>query len=275
MLRIVPSSICFMQEIVKTRPSWLIGLILTAAMSLPGQTQLARVTIKETHGAPSIQTPAGLALSQFRLDVKIHLHTFSGDFKPESIKQGSDSAGSYSIATYRLSPTLSPGTPPSQPAPLQATLELRHYRHPEVIVAALDYNGPPPDAKDGVRLEMALDGFARGMALHRLKRWWLAPTFISDPRLLAGDTTLLLWQRMEGSDYNLLVPLAGGGMVGELKVSNFDQFGVSLSSHDPNYAPRHIPLFAYAAGDDPYSLPRNAYSAAFAANHYYGRLRWQ
>jgi raffinose synthase len=113
------------------------------------------------------------------------------------------------------------------------------------------------------------------MALHRLKPWWLTPSFVSDPRLLSGANLLLLWQRMRGSDYHLLVPLAGDGMVGELGVSDFDQFRVALSSYDDDFTPHHIPLFAYASGNNPYQLAPTAYTAAFAANPYYGRLRWQ
>jgi raffinose synthase len=257
---------------VKIRLALMMGFILMAAMGASAESQWA---VKEENGAPMIQTPSGIALSQFRLNVKINQHLFFGGFRLESAAHRSDRAGSYSLKTYRFTPISSPGMPPAPPAPFQATLELRHYRHPEALVATLDYNGPPPDAEDGVHLGMNLDQFARGMALHRLKLWWLTPTFISDPRLLAGDNALLLWQRMEGSDYHLLVALAGGGMVGGLKVLDFDRFGVSFSSHDPKFAPHRIPLFAYAAGNDPYQLPRDAYSAAFAANSYYGRLRWQ
>jgi hypothetical protein len=39
--------------------------------------------------------------------------------------------------------------------------------------------------------------------------------------------------------------------------------------------PRRVPLFAYAAGADPYALPRDAYETAFAATEQYGRLRRQ
>ena len=257
---------------MRIRFVWMMGLVLIAAMGTSAESQWA---IREENGAPVIQMPSGVVLGQFWLSVKIHGHPFSGGFKLESTQQGSDGAGSYFLKTYRFLPISFSGVPLAQPAPFQAGLELRHYLHPETLVATLDYNGPPPDAEDGVHLGMNLDQFARGMALHRLKLWWLTPTFISDPRLLAGANVLLLWQRMEGDDYHLLVALAGGGMTGELKVSDFDQFGVSLSSHDPKFTPRRIPLFAYASGSNPYQLPRDTYSAAFAANGYYGRLRWQ
>jgi raffinose synthase len=113
------------------------------------------------------------------------------------------------------------------------------------------------------------------MALHRLKWWWLAPTFVSDPRLLAGDNVLLLWRRMQGNEYHLLAPLAGGGMVGALRVSDFDQVRVAFSSDDANFTPQRIPLFVYTSGADPYQLAPQAYAAASAANTYYGRARWE
>jgi hypothetical protein len=206
-------------------------------------------------------------ISGMRLQVQLAARSVSADLEPAGEDRGSDAAGEYELHRYRIA--RAPGEQ------VKATIELRRYLKPEVLVATLDYEGEPPVAKDGVTVGMQLIEFARGLALHRLKLWWLTPTFVSDPRMLSGANQLLLWQRMGESKYNLLVPLAGDGMVGELGVSDFDQFRVSLSSHLANFTPHRIPLFAYASGKDPYQLAPTAYTASFAANSYYGKLRWQ
>ncbi|HEY9232224.1 MAG TPA: Sip1-related alpha-galactosidase, partial [Blastocatellia bacterium] len=125
---------------------------------------------------------------------------------------------------------------------------------------------------------MRLEGFARGLAIKRLKLYWTAPVFTSDYRLLPASNQLLLWKQRQSDAYHLMVPLAGDGMIGEVGVEEVEfryEFRVSLSSHDPNYSPQHVPLFAYAAGGDPYQLSRAAYGAAFVASDAYGRLRWE
>ncbi|MBZ5667343.1 MAG: alpha-galactosidase [Acidobacteriia bacterium] len=227
----------------------------------------AQLSIKVDRGSLQIQESTGATLSNISLRLQLKEWTVSGALESAGEEHGSDAAGKYDLQRYRLRTEGAES--------IQATLELRCYHSPEVIVATLVYEGPPPVAKDGVQLGMQFNEFARGMALHRLKLWWLAPTFISDPRLLSGANQLLLWQQMQRGGYHLLVPLAGDGMVGELSVSDFDQFHVSLSSYDATFTPHRIPLFAYAFGYDPYRLAPSAYTAAFAANPSYGRLRWQ
>ncbi|HEX8190161.1 MAG TPA: Sip1-related alpha-galactosidase, partial [Pyrinomonadaceae bacterium] len=159
-----------------------------------------------------------------------------------------------------------------------ATLEVRRYQTSGALVAWLDYEGPALAPREGVQLVSSLDRFARGMATKRFKIYWTAPVFFSDYRFLGPANQLVLWRQTEGPDYHLLVPLAGGGMVGEVGVSEIEwrpEFRVTASSYDPDFAPRRVPLFAYAAGPDPYRLPREAYETAFAATGQYGRLRWQ
>ncbi|HEX8118095.1 MAG TPA: Sip1-related alpha-galactosidase, partial [Pyrinomonadaceae bacterium] len=159
-----------------------------------------------------------------------------------------------------------------------AVLEVRRYQKSGVLVAWLEYEGPPLAPREGVQLVSSLDRFARGMATKRFKIYWTAPVFFSDYRFLGPANQLMLWRQTEGEDYHLLVPLAGGGMVGEVGVSEIEwrpEFRVTASSYDPDFAPRRVPLFAYVAGSDPYRLPRAAYETAFAATVQYGRLRWQ
>jgi hypothetical protein len=190
---------------------------------------------------------------------------------------GGDEAGRFQLFRYRLKPVAP--APGATPAPLlQAVLEFRRYLRPEVLIATLDYDGPPLAARDGVQLVMGLDDFARGMALKRFKLYWTAPVFVSDHRLLSPANVLLLWQQTAGDGYHTMIPLAGDGMVSEVGVSEIEyrpEFRVSASSHDPRFAPRRVPLFAYATSRDPYELPRDAYRTAFAATEQYGRLRWQ
>lgn len=235
-------------------------------MVLPIVPAHAELSVTAERGGLQVRTSAGPALSDIRLNVRLPERTISGQLELAGEQRGRDAAGEYEIYQYRMV------THPGEGA--HAMLEFRRYLSPEVLVATLAYDGPPPAAVDGVELVMQLNDFARGMALHRLSLFWLAPSFVSDPRLLSGANLLLLWQRMREAKYRLLVPLGGDGMVGDLRVSDY-QFRVSLSSYDANFSPHRIPLFAYASGDDPYRLAPAAYTAAFAANPYYGRLRWQ
>ncbi|HEX8141151.1 MAG TPA: Sip1-related alpha-galactosidase [Pyrinomonadaceae bacterium] len=198
------------------------------------------------------------------------------DLEAAGEDQGTDKAGAYERLRYRLKPNTA--SQPARNVSVSAVLEIRHYVKPEIIVASLDYDGPALAARDGVQLLMGLEGFARGMAMKRLKLYWTAPAFVSDYRLLSTSNQLLLWRQIEGDNYHLLVPLAGDGMIGEVGVSEINyryEFRISSSSYDPKFAPRRVPLFAYAASKDPYRLPRETYEAAFEASGQYGRLRWQ
>jgi raffinose synthase len=241
-----------------------ICLLVMLALGVPAR---AQISIIPQQGALQVQRSGEATLSDIHLYLKLSERIVSGGLQFANKVNGSDAAGKYELFRYQMVV--------ESAEHIQATLEFRRYEKPEVLVATLDYEGPSLAATDSVQLGMQFNDFARGMALHRLKLWWLAPSFVSDPRLLAGANQLLLWQRMRESTYHLLVPLAGGGMVGELKVSDIDKFRVSFSSHDPNFTAHRIPLFAYASGDIPHKLAPAAYAAAFAANSYFGRLRWQ
>jgi raffinose synthase len=213
--------------------------------------------------------------------------TVTGDFARPVFDNGSDGAGRFSRWRYDFRPPVPPGSNPTrnapQTAPLKpptflASLELRRYDERETFVAWLDYQGAPLAPREGVMLLMSLDAFARGTAQKRLKLYWTAPVFVSDYRLLPPANQLLLWRQTSRGGYNLMVPLAGGGMVAELGVAEINyrpEFRVAASSYDPKFSPRRVPLFAYASSDDPYRLARETYQTAFAATEQRGRLRWQ
>ncbi|HYG11564.1 MAG TPA: Sip1-related alpha-galactosidase [Pyrinomonadaceae bacterium] len=232
-------------------------------------------------GALQLKAGAGAVVSNLRIRLRHGDGSTSTLYDLELAGQdaGDDKAGRFERLRYRLKPAAAaPGAPPVAAPTLQATLELRRYLSPEVLVASLDYDGPALAARDGVQLVMGLDNFARGMAHKRFKLYWTAPAFISDHRLLSPANVLLLWQQTAGDAYHLMIPLAGGGMVSEVGVSEIEyrpEFRVSASSHDPRHAPRRVPLFAYATSRDPYQLPRDAYQTAFASTEQYGQLRWQ
>jgi len=235
--------------------------------------------ITANRGALGLKAGAGAVVSNMRLRLRHGDGSVSTLYELELAGQeaGGDKAGRFELFRYRLKPTApAPGMPPAPQ--LQATLELRRYLRPEILIATLDYDGPALAARDGIQLVMGLDNFARGMALKRFKLYWTAPVFISDHRLLSPANVLLLWQQTQGDNYHMMIPLAGGGTVSEVGVSEIEyrpEFRVSASSHDPRFAPRRVPLFAYATSRDPYQLPREVYETAFAATEQYGQLRWQ
>jgi hypothetical protein len=233
-------------------------------------------------GALQLRAGGGAVVSNLRIRLRHGDGSASTLYELELAGQdaGDDKAGRFERFRYRLKPAApAPGAAPTAvPSPLQATLEFRRYLRPEILIATLDYEGPALAARDGIQLVMGLDNFARGMAIKRFKLYWTAPVFVSDHRLLSPANVLLLWQQTEGDGYHMMIPLAGGGMVSEVGVSEIEyrpEFRVSASSHDPRFAPRRVPLFAYATAHDPYQLPRDAYQTAFAATEQYGQLRWQ
>jgi raffinose synthase len=214
--------------------------------------------------------------------------TVTGEFADAVMDDGSDGAGRFVRWRYDFKPagqpavsgltTNAPSATLPKPPSFVASLELRRYAERETFVAWLDYEGPPLAPREGVMLLMSLDAFARGTAQKRLKLYWTAPVFVSDFRLLPPANQLLLWQQTKRDGYNLLAPLAGGGMVAELGVAEINyrpEFRVAASSYDPKFSPRRVPLFAYAASGDPYRLTRETYQTAFAATGQRGRLRWQ
>jgi hypothetical protein len=239
--------------------------------STPFRVELNNGALKLARGADAVVSNARLRL-RFADNT-----TVTGNFEAAGRDAGSDGAGRYEIWRFDFKPVAAPGSSANAPAH-RATLELRRYAGSETVVAWLDYDGPPLWPRDGVMLLMGLDAFARGTAQKRLKLYWTAPVFVSDFRLLPPANQLLLWQQTKRGDYHLLVPMAGGGMVGELGVAEINyrpEFRVAASSYDPKHAPRRVPLFAYASSDDPYRLARETYQTAFAATGQHGRLRWQ
>lgn len=232
-------------------------------------------TVSLVRGALQIQTPGGPVLNAFRLRLRLaDGAAVSGTLEDAGRETARDGAGEFE----RMRFTLKPAQETEVSRRLKAALEVRRYASTGVLVASLEYEGPPLAPREGVQLLASFDRFARGMAVKRFKIYWTAPAFFSDYRLLGPANQLMLWRQTEGADYNLLVPLAGGGMVGEVGVSEIEwrpEFRVAASSYDPSFAPRSVPLFAYARGEDPYKLPRQTYETAFASTNQYGRLRWQ
>lgn len=229
-----------------------------------------KVTASE--GALRLQAAQGEVMSGIRLRLNLSDgSSVTGTLEADGQEQGTDPAGAYDRMLYRFK--VATGSRVALPG---TRLELRRYKNPEVLVALLHYDGPALASRNGVQLLMRLEGFARGLALKRFKLYWTAPVFTSDYRFLPEAGQLLLWQQMQGRDYHLLVPLAGDGMISDCGVSEIDfryEFRVAASSHDPKFAPRLVPLFAYSSGPDPYRLPRESYTAAFTASNQYGRLR--
>jgi raffinose synthase len=270
-LTISPVALCLSRNI--PRPD----ALATFEQRVESNQAAPALTVNLEKGLLQFKTPLGSVLSGVRL--RMHFtddSSLSGEFELAGQEAGADSAGQYELQRYRLKPSgaLSAALKDS----VKAELEIRHYLRPEVIVAFLNYSGPALAARDGVQLLMSLDRFERGMALKRFKLYWTAPVFVSDHRFLSPANQLLLWRQLQANGYHLLVPLAGGGMIGEVGVSEINyryEFRVSSSSYDPKFTPRRIPLFAYSNSLDPYRLPRDTYEAAFAASGQYGRLRWQ
>lgn len=247
---------------------------LAAAQTRSAQAD-APLRVELLKGALQIKTPAGPVLSNVRLRLRFNDGaSLAGTLEEAGREASKDGSGEFERSRYRFTPAPQDGDKES----VKAVLEVRRYARPNVVVAALDYEGPPLAATDGVQLLVGFDSFARGMALKQLKLYWTAPVFVSDQRLLSPSNQLLLWKQTRGADFHLLVPLAGDGMVSTIGVADVEyryEFRVASSSYDPGFTPRRVPLFAYAAGADPYRLPRDAYATAFASTGQYGRLRWE
>ncbi|HEY0321783.1 MAG TPA: Sip1-related alpha-galactosidase [Pyrinomonadaceae bacterium] len=245
--------------------------------ALEGSQSNRPLSLTVDRGTLQLKTPLGVVISgmKLRLNYGDNLSLLY-DLELAGQDKGADKTGSYERLRYGLRLNASSSAPPKDS--INAVLEIRQYLQPNIIVAFLDYNGPPLAPRGGIQLLMGLDNFARGMATKRLKLYWTSPAFVSDYRLLSSSNQLLLWRQIQGDNYHLLLPLAGDGMIGELGVSEINyryEFRLSSSSYDPKFSPRRVPLFAYATSNDPYSLPRDAYGVAFAASEQWGRLRWQ
>lgn len=249
----------------------LLALFLFAAAA-SAQTNAQSGVVLE-RGQLQLRRGPGLVLTLMRVRLRLaDGAAVSGELEAAGQDSGADAAGAFGRQRFRLKPNGDARGVKS------AALEVRRYQNSGALVAWLDYDGPPLAPREGVQLVSSLDRFARGMATKRFKIYWTAPVFFSDYRFLGPANQLVLWRQTEGPDYHLLVPLAGGGMLGEVGVSEIEwrpEFRVAASSYDPDLAPRRVPLFAYAAGPDPYQLTRAAYETAFAATEQYGRLRWQ
>jgi raffinose synthase len=256
-------------------PSLLLLLVFNVVVA--EAQSIAPLSVSLDRGTLQVKTPSGAVLSALRLRLRFADDSgVMGDLEAAGRDEGRDESGRFERLRYRLKPN----TAAAQAArkEISAVLEVRHYLQSHAVIAFLDYDGPALAAREGVQLLLSLDRFSRGMASKRLKLYWTAPVFVSDYRMLGPANQLLLWRQLGGDDYHLLLPLAGGGMIGEVGVSEINyryEFRISSSSYDPAFAPRRFPLFAYSTSADPYSLPRDAYQAAFAASEQYGRLRWQ
>src|SRR5215213_4316849 len=251
-------------------------LFLLSALAVNSLAQDAGVAVTVERGLLQVRTPRGPVLLNVRPRLRFgDGSSFVGEFEPAEAETGSDESGRFESLRFSVKPA---AAQTARAPSFKAVLEIRRYRQPRMLLAFLDYDGPPLAAREGIQLVMGLDSFERGMAVKRFKLYWTSPQFVSDHRLLGPANQLFLWRRVREDGYHLLVPLAGDGMIGEVGVSEIDyryEFRVSASSYDPKFAPRRVPLFAYATSNDPYRLPRETYSAAFAASGQYGRLRWQ
>ncbi|HWS87933.1 MAG TPA: Sip1-related alpha-galactosidase [Pyrinomonadaceae bacterium] len=251
----------------------LLALFLAAACVAGRAQSPGQSNVSLNRGQLQLRRGPGLVMTVMRLRLRLaDGAAVSGELEAAGRDAGSDAAGAFERERFRLKPN------GDARGVKGATLEVRRYQNSGVLVAWLDYEGPALAPREGVQLVSSLDRFARGTATKRFKIYWTAPVFFSDYRLLGPANQLMLWRQTEGEDYHLLVPLAGGGMLGEVGVSEIEwrpEFRVTASSYDPDLAPRRVPLFAYAAGADPYALPRATYETAFAATGQYGRLRWQ
>lgn len=240
------------------------------------QATASSLSFELTRGVLQLKTPAGPILSNLKLRFRFSDGTvLAGDLEAATQSKGTDKAGEFDSFRFRLKPAAS--APAGAKLSVNAELEFKHYLQPDVLIASLNYSGPALAPVDGVQLIMGLDAFARGMALKQLKLYWTSPVFVSDHRLLSPANQLLLWRQLNADKYHLMVPLAGDGMIATLGVSEIDyryEFRVSSSSNDPSFAPARVPLFAYAASNDPYRLPQDTYKAAFASQNPYGQLRW-
>lgn len=211
----------------------------------------------------------GLTLLKARFSLQGRESLVERELRFSRRESGQDATGRFDRFHYTLQPAAREAT--TSFAPIEAELHLKRYHTGGVTLASLDYAGPTLAGKNSLQVTMSLPRYARGMAIQRYNPYWTGPSFASDYRLLPESNVMVLWQALEDEDYHLLVPLAGDGMVGEVGKHNL-RFGVTLSGEAPS-TPRHVPLFAFASGSDPYRLTAQAYRAAFADSGFYGRLR--
>lgn len=213
----------------------------------------------ETTDALKLLKDEGLKLGMIRFSLQGRANPVYYDLQLKNREQGHDEKGNFQSFRYLL----------AGPAIIKSELILKHY--PGLTEASLDYEGPQLAQEDAIKVLMGLPKYARGMALPHLDRYWTGPSFSSEYGLLPDSNVLILWQQQKAQNYHLLIPMAGDGMMGEVGKHHL-QFGVSMSSDAPN-TPRHIPLFVFATDENPYRLTDRAYTAAFKAGNFYGRMR--
>ncbi len=220
------------------------------------------------------RTLAGLARGGLTLggpgvaSVALHLasgHEATGSLSPAGHQSGGQGAGMFVASRYDLIGAID--------RIATASLTLTSYPAEQVTVASLDYDGPALAARDAIAVRMHLPGFARGMAIHRLAPGSAAPVWTSDYRSLPPDNLMLVWERTHRIEYQLLAPLAGGGLVGSVGVRGYE-FGITMSAGAVTLG-HHVPLFVFATALSPYQLTRKAYQIAFRDAGFYGRLRWE
>jgi raffinose synthase len=211
-----------------------------------------------------LSTADGDVLVGMKLRIRLPQRTLAGSLALAETTADRDDAGAFTRTRWRFVPDSNDGER------VDATLELRQYA--SQIVAYIDYDGPSLAPDRGLELAFVLEQFARGLAFKRIKLFWLAPSVVSDPRQLSPQNVLLLWRRVDDPAWHALVPLAGDGMIGELGHEGFE-LRIALGSRAAGHAPRRVPAFSYATGDDPYRLPSAAYGAAWSGAGYWGKLR--
>lgn len=241
------------------RHAWF-ALSLLLAIPLPA----AAGEFNETDALKALGND-GLRLMKARFSVQGKDSLVERELRFARVESGKDATGRYDLYHYALQPA------EEASSSVAGEVQLKRYLTGGVTLASMDYMGPTLASRNSLQVTMHLPRYARGMAIQRYNPYWTGPSFASDYRLLPESNVMVLWQRQGDGDYRLLVPLAGDGMVGEVGKHNL-RFGVTLSGQAPS-TPHHVPLFAFATGDDPYRLTRDAYKAAFADSRFYGRLR--
>jgi raffinose synthase len=235
----------------------------------PQVSSVPTVEVSANEGLLTLKSQGRAALEnlEVRIQTAEGLHSTRVS-KPEEVTWGSDAGGKFERLRYPLQSTT------KKALPFQATLEVRRYAAPEVIVATLDYDGPPLEGEEGISVTFRPADFAQAQATHRMKLHWTAPSVTSNWLNLAESNQDLLWRRTGDEAFQYLAPLGGDGMVGEVGVKDF-KLRVALSSHDASFAPKRVPLFTFSTGKDPYAVAKNAFTSGFATAGFYGKLRWE
>ncbi|MBU6428141.1 MAG: alpha-galactosidase, partial [Cyanobacteria bacterium REEB65] len=235
------------------------GLVLGTALLGPAAAGPADRVLAELESA-------GLQLDSGPAAVELHLadgRLLVGEWNYSGQDQGGQLNDRYVTTRYDVWLGAS--------APATASLELTSFPMQDVTLAALDYDGPQLAADRAIDIHLSLPGFARGLAIHRYQSCWTSPQWTSDFHTLTGQNDLLVWQRAGRLEYDMVAPLAGGGLIGAIG-SRGGSFEVEMSGHCLS-RPQHVPLFVFAFDLSPYDLTDKAYRLAFEHEHYYGRLR--